>query len=375
MASRKGEVARGPAATVQPFPARRATSRDVAAAAGVSQATVSNVINHPEKVTAATRDAVLISMAELHFVVHGPARLLRAGQATAIGLCVPDVSNPFWGEVTRGASAAAAQHGSALLVCSSEESPAQEVDLLRVLERQRVAGVLIAPVEPDLEPLDRLTQRGTPVVLLNRHDPRHRLPSAAVDDTAGGMLVGEHLLSLGHRRIAVVNGAQSISWCADRWDGIRQSVQEAGLDPQKVLHEVPVETQRASEGDRVAAAVRAITPRVTAVFCVNDLLALGLLRGLTQLNVRVPEDVSLVGYDDDDFTEMLLPSLTTVRQEPYRLGHFACARLLLEAESGERLVATAAGVRAPFQTRLIVRESVRRRTERQSAARVAAAVP
>lgn len=336
----------------------RATSRHVAAVAGVSQATVSNVINHPDLVAAETRERVRAAMDKLNFVVHEPARLLRAGRAAAIGLCVPDVSNPFWGEVTRGAAAAATEHGSALIVCSTEESAVKEGDFLRLLEQQRVGGILIAPLEPELAQLDRVVERGTPVALLNRHDTRGLLPFVTVDDVEGSRLVGEYLLALGHRRIAVVNGSTAISWCADRWRGICLAVEAAGLNPEDVLHQVPVDAQKASEGQRVASDVLELAPRVTAVFCVNDLLGLGVLRGLSQRGVSVPRDVSLVGYDDDDFTEMLLPALTTVRQEPYRLGYAAAARLIQHKVLGSRsAVEVDATVLVP---ELVVRESARR---------------
>ena len=339
-------------------PRARATSRDVAALAGVSQPTVSNVINHPDQVAPATRDRVRAAMDALDFVVHEPARLLRAGQTTAIGLCVPDVSNPFWGEVTRGVGAASTEHGAALIVCSTEESAVKEGDMLRVLEQQRVAGILVATLEPNLAELDRLVDRGTPVDLLNRQDTRGLLPFASVDDVEGGRLVGQYLLSLGHRRIAVVNGPEAISWCADRWSGMCLAVEEAGLDPSEVLRQVPVDAQKASEGDRVASAVTEIVPAVTAVFCVNDLLALGVLRGLIQMGINVPRDMSLVGYDDDDFTEMLLPALTTVRQEPYQLGYSAAARLIQRKVMGRPAPSYVDGT--TFPPRLVVRESARR---------------
>ncbi len=336
----------------------RATSRDVAAASGVSQATVSNVINHPDLVAPETRERVREAMDKLDFVVHQPARLLRAGRAAAIGLCVPDVGNPFWGEVTRGAAAAATEHGAALIVCSTEESAAKEADLLRLLEQQRVGGILVAPLEPDLTELDRVVERGTPVALLNRRDKRGLLPFVTVDDVEGARMVGEYLLALGHRRIAVVNGSTVISWCADRWRGICLAVEQAGLDPEDVLYQVPVDAQKASEGERVASDVLELAPRVTAVFCVNDLLGLGVLRGLTRRGVSVPKDISLVGYDDDEFTEMLLPALTTVRQEPHRLGYSAAARLIQRKVLGSPTSAEVAG--SILVPELVVRESARR---------------
>jgi LacI family transcriptional regulator len=337
----------------------RTTSRDVAALARVSQATVSNVINHPELVAKDTRERVRAAIEELNFVVHEPARVLRAGRAaTAIGLCVPDVSNPFWGEVTRGAGAVAAEYGYALIMCSAEESAAKEGDLLRVLEEQRVAGILVAPVDPDLARLDRLAAQGIPVVLLDRDDARGALPFVTVDDVEGTRLVGEYLLNLGHRRIAVVNGAVSIPWCADRWRGMRLAVRQAGLDPKDVLCHVQVDAQKASEGEGIAPVVMQI-PGISAAFCVNDLLALGLLRGLTQRGVRVPQEMSLVGYDDDDFAEMLSPSLTTVRQEPYQLGYAAGAMLIQGEVAGAHAVGGVDAGRWTLAPELIVRESAR----------------
>ena len=337
----------------------RVTSRQVAAAAGVSQATVSNVINRPDVVAPETRERVLAAIGELGFVLNEAARQLRAGHSATLGICVPDISNPFWAEVTQGAESAAADQGFVLVICSSDQSVDKEGRLLHVLEAQRVAGVLTSPATSDLSPLLNLAERGTPVVLLDQRDPTRRLPFVAVDDLFGARCVGEHLFRLGHRRVAVVNGPHSVPWCAERWEGMRQAAHQQGLDPDRALVELTVPELKAAHGERAVPALLE-GERPTAVFCTNDLVALGVLRGLTQHGLAVPHDISLVGYDDDEFAELLSPPLTTVRQEPFHLGHSAVELLL---QTGADLGGSAERRGQPglvLPPKLVVRESTAR---------------
>ena len=314
---------------------QRVTSRDVAREAGVSQATVSNVLNHPQQVAPATRERVLQVIERIGFVVDEAARQLRAGRSTTLGMSVLDTGNPFWGEVMNGAADAAAEHGFVALVGSSNESRDKEARYLRSFREQRMAGLLVAPVDTDLSVLVKVAADGCPVVLLDYRDPSGRLPYVGVDDVRGASLVGEHLLDLGHRRIAFVNGPPTIPWCADRREGLHRAVRARGLDPEVAVTELRVSRLTAAEGQR--AVTEQVAPLlgtgVTAVFCANDLIALGALRALQMLGIAVPQQVSLVGYDDDDFAEMLSAPLTTVRQQPYLLGQ-AAARLVLRLIEG-----------------------------------------
>src|ERR1043165_2654454 len=187
--------------------------KDVAVRAGVSIGTVSNVLNRPDKVAEATRDQVLAAIAELGFVRNSSAAQLRAGTSRSLGLIVLDMANPFFHDVAKGVEDIATELGYAVVLCNSDEQATREDRYLQVLEEQRVRGVLITPVEISSDRLDALRRRGTPTVLVDRHDPRVNCCSVAVDDVAGGELAGAHLVAEGHRRIAYFSGPLTIRQC------------------------------------------------------------------------------------------------------------------------------------------------------------------
>jgi LacI family transcriptional regulator len=307
--------------------------KDVASLAGVAVGTVSNVLNHPDLVRPLTRARVEAAMEQLGFIPNGSARQLRAGRSRCLGLVVLDVTNPFFTEVARGVEDYAQAAGYAVILCNSDEADDKERRYLRVLEEQRVRGILITPVHGRAPELRRIRERGTPVVLLDRPGSAGQC-SVAVDDRRGGEIAVSHLLGLGHRRIALVNGPVAIRQCADRRRGALRAVERAGLDPAAVLTEVTVPAMNARAG--AAAAVELLGqgpgPRPTAVFCTNDMLALGLLRRLGQAGVTVPADLAVVGYDDIEFAADAAVPLTSVRQPKYQLGRAAAELLLDEAD-------------------------------------------
>jgi LacI family transcriptional regulator len=315
--------------------------KDVASLAGVAVGTVSNVLNHPDLVRPLTRARVEAAMEELGFIPNGSARQLRAGRSRCLGLVVLDVTNPFFTEVARGVEDYAQAAGYAVILCNSDEADDKERRYLRVLEEQRVRGILITPVHGRAPELRRIRDRGTPVVLLDRPGSAGQC-SVAVDDRRGGEIAVSHLLELGHRRIALVNGPVAIRQCADRRRGALRAVERAGLDPAAVLTEVTVPAMNARAGAAAAddllsavtsGAVASGAPaRPTAVFCTNDMLALGLLRRLGQAGVAVPGDLAVVGYDDIEFAADAAVPLTSVRQPKYQLGRAAAELLLDEAD-------------------------------------------
>jgi LacI family transcriptional regulator len=315
--------------------------KDVASLAGVAVGTVSNVLNHPDLVRPLTRARVEAAMEELGFIPNGSARQLRAGRSRCLGLVVLDVTNPFFTEVARGVEDYAQAAGYAVILCNSDEADDKERRYLRVLEEQRVRGILITPVHGRAPELRRIRDRGTPVVLLDRPGSAGQC-SVAVDDRRGGEIAVSHLLELGHRRIALVNGPVAIRQCADRRRGALRAVERAGLDPAAVLTEVTVPAMNARAGaaaaDELLSVVRSGAGRAgpgrgpTAVFCTNDMLALGLLRRLGQAGVAVPGDLAVVGYDDIEFAADAAVPLTSVRQPKYQLGRAAAELLLDEAD-------------------------------------------
>jgi LacI family transcriptional regulator len=309
--------------------------KDVASLAGVAVGTVSNVLNHPDLVRPLTRARVEAAMEELGFIPNGSARQLRAGRSRCLGLVVLDVTNPFFTEVARGVEDYAQAAGYAVILCNSDEAHDKERRYLRVLEEQRVRGILITPVHGRSPELRRIRDRGTPVVLLDRPGSSSQC-SVAVDDRRGGEIAVTYLLGLGHRNIALVNGPTAIQQCADRRWGAYRAVEQAGLDPSEILKEVTVPAMNprggAAAADDLLTSANKTNKTPTAVFCANDMLALGLLRGLSQAGVSVPGDLAVVGYDDIEFAADAAVPLTSVRQPKYQLGRAAAELLLDEAD-------------------------------------------
>jgi LacI family transcriptional regulator len=310
--------------------------RDVAAEAGVSVGTVSNVLNRPEAVAPATRARVEEAIAALGFVRNESARQLRAGRSRTVGLVVLDVANPFFTDVARGVEEAVAAEGLAVVLCDSAEQADREQRYLDLLEEQRVQGILITPVEGVGTRLRQLRQRGMPVVLVDRWASTRSFCSVSVDDVYGGELAATHLVDRGHQRIAFVGGPFGIKQVADRHEGARRVLAAAGL-PEAALVRVETAALNFSSG-RAAGAQIAELPagrRPTAAFCANDLLALGMLQEMTRRQLRVPGDLAIVGYDDIDFAGAAAVPLSSVRQPRDDLGR-AAAELLIEETAEDR---------------------------------------
>ncbi|WP_341978256.1 LacI family transcriptional regulator [Microbacterium sp. LTA6] len=327
--------------------------KDVAATAGVSVGTVSNVLNQPDRVAPATAERVLRVIRELGFVRNDAARQLRAGRSRSIGLVVPDVGNPFFAEVARGAEDRAAEAGLTVLLGNSDENPTRQAAHLELFREQRVNGLLVTPVSDDLTALRALKEAGVPVVFVDREDPDQEFASVAVDDVEGGRLAVAHLLDRGRRRIAFLAGPTSIPQVAHRLQGARAAVDAVGGATLEVIERggLTVLNGRAAGEDIVA---RVPADRPDAVFAANDLLAVGLLQAFALGGgIRVPEDIALVGYDDIDFAAATVVPLTSVSQPARMLGWTAVDLLLKETSEEPR--DHDRSVR--FQPQLVVRES------------------
>jgi LacI family transcriptional regulator len=307
--------------------------REVAKRAGVSLGTVSNVLNRPEIVAEETRQRVMQVIEEIGFVRNGSARQLRAGRSQHIGLVVLDVANPFFTEVARGVEDLANEKGYVVILCNSDDSVEKESHYLHVLTEQRTQGVLITPVQSDAGYLQQLRQRGTAVVLLDRPSRSKDLCSVSVDDVRGGELAAAHLMQQGHTCIGFVHGPLSIRQCADRRRGVLKAVKAAGLDPDHAIVDITTRAQNAREGEESVEKLLSARSRPTAVFCANDLLALGVMRRLIKLGLSIPGDMALVGYDDVEFASVLATPLTSIRQPKYELGRAATELLLDEADN------------------------------------------
>jgi LacI family transcriptional regulator len=317
--------------------------KDVAALAGVSIGTVSNVLNRPEKVSEQSARRVQDAIKKLGYVRNDAARQLRAGRSRSIGLIVLDAGNPFFSDLARGAETTAAAHGLVVLLGNSADDPVREAGYLDLFEQQRVSGVLISPIGSSLTRLERMNDRGIPVVLVDRDSRSPAISSVSVDDVSGGRLAVEHLLSLGRTRIAFLGGPQSIRQVADRLAGAREAVSKA---PGASLEVIDTEFLSVIGGRNAGSAIAERAPgnRPDGLFCANDLLAIGVLQALVLLgDVRVPGDMALIGYDDIHFASVAVIPLSSIRQPSGLLGATALD-VLLERSTGT----------APTQPRSIV---------------------
>lgn len=312
--------------------ARSASVKDVAVAAGVSLGTVSNVLNRPDRVSPATRDRVRQAMLDLGFVRNESARHLRSGTSRTLAFVMLDAGNPFFTDVAQGVEGAAEDADLTVMLFNSANRSDREGAHLALLEQQRVQGVLVTPVDPDSTSLDELAARGTPVVIVDRRRQDDSFCSVAVDDVLGGRLAVEHLLDRGHTRVAVIGGPDDLGQVRDRLKGAREAWAEAGRPDEALVHLATPALDVAAgreAGDRLAGLPAARRP--TAAFCLNDLVALGLLQQAIGSGTRVPEQLAIVGYDDIDFAAAAAVPLTSVRQPRQELGRRAAALVLEEA--------------------------------------------
>jgi LacI family transcriptional regulator len=305
--------------------------KDVAASAGVSVGTVSNVLNRPELVAEVTRRRVQRAITSLGFVRNESGRQLRAGQSRTIAYVTLNASNPFFADVARGVEEVARAQGLALFICNSDSDEAREADYLELLLHHRVRGALVSPVGDEAPALELMQSHGVPIVLVDRRAGR-RGCSVGVDDVEGGSLAVAHLRQQGHERIAFVGGPVSMVHVADRLEGSRQAMEASGR-PADGLVVVETTALNVAEGRR-AGSVLAGFPRArrpTAAFCANDLLALGLLQQMTHVGIAVPGELAIVGYDDIEFASAAAVPLSSVRQPRDLLGRTAAELLLAES--------------------------------------------
>ena len=327
--------------------------RDVAKAAKVSVGTVSNVLNRPEVVAPETLARVQGTIKDLGFVPNGFARHLRSGHSRTLGLIVPDVANPFFTEVARGVEDAASKRDYAVFLCNSDESASKEDRYINVLIEQQVRGVLITPTDVKSDRLDAMRDRGIAVALVDREIKGRKQCSVSVDDVHGGQLGIEYLTGLGHSDIAWVCGPDSIPQVADRGAGVAKAAKFAGAK----VETIRVSLMNTTQGEEAAKKILALKTTPTAIFCANDLVALGVMRTLRENKFKIPEQVSVLGYDDIEFAASAAVPLSSISQPAYQMGVTAADLLLNECEEAD----THEHQQIRFQPQLVERASTGKR--------------
>ena len=331
------------------------TIRDVAAAAGVSPATVSRVLNGKEDVGADLRRRVLGTVTELGYRRNGPARSLRTRAAQVLGLIISDITNPFFTAVVRGAEDEAQLAGYSVVLANADEDVAKEARYLEVAAAEQMAGVLLSPASSDRTSIDVLVERGIPVVTIDRRLTAAPVDTVTVNNHQAAREATAHLVGQGCRRVGLVAGPVQTTTGARRLAGYRAALRDAGrtFDPALIAY---ADFRTAGGYAATGQLLRQRRPPDGLLFA-NNLMTVGGLQAIAEAGLAIPDDIAVVGFDDAIWATALRPPLTVVAQPTYEIGQTA-ARLLLRRVSGEKFTPRDVVLRA----RLIERASSQRAT-------------
>ncbi|HEY6017946.1 MAG TPA: LacI family DNA-binding transcriptional regulator [Gaiellaceae bacterium] len=333
------------------MPPPRPTIREVASAAGVSIATVSRVLNGRPDVAPQTREAVLRAVRDRGFSTNRSARALSGGRTGLVGFTLPIVHAAYFSSILSGAAEALYEQDMRLVLCPTLHEHEREVTLLDRLMHGTTDGAVLTLPEETNEELKALQRLGYPFVVVDPRVPLDEgIPAVSAAHAAGGRAATEHLLSLGHRRIAAITGPAGWMASTERLNGYRSALAAAGVMPDPAL--VVESSFEIDGGEHAAAGLLALPEPPTAIFGFNDNIAIGAMRAARARGLRVPDDLSVVGFDDSEQAAIAVPALTTIRQPLAELGRMAVSLLLrlLERQRVESLSVELA-------TRLVVRES------------------
>lgn len=336
-----------------PAGTERVTIGHVARAAGVSSTTVSHVLSGKRPVGAATQTKVLAAVRELGYRPNSVARSLRTRRSQMIALIVPDITNPFYGVVTRGLADTLDDAGYRSYVCNTDGSAQRERDFVDDALDRGVDGLVMASVR--LQPADVVTisRARKPLVLLGDSAENPGVDQVTVDDRAGARMATEHLIAGGAERVAMITGPAGTS--PDRVKGYADALAAAGRSFDPLLTREG--TWMRDSGRTGMLSLMAMDPRPDAVFCANDLMAIGAMDAARELGLAMPEDVALVGFDDIEAAALLTPPLTTVVNPAYEIGEAAGRLMLDRTVTGKRSVPEGASRRVVLPCRIAERRS------------------
>jgi DNA-binding LacI/PurR family transcriptional regulator len=304
-----------------------ATLKDVANAAGVSVSTVSCVVNRTKFVSPQLARRVEEAIKALNYRPNTLARGLRTNQTYTLGLVTSDITNLYFAELARGVEDRAERDDYTVFLCNTDAEPRREAKYVQRLLSRQVDGIIFTSVRRDDETVKRLVEEGFPLVLINRRIPGVEADYVGTDNVRGAARAMEYLISLGHTRIGFISGSAFSSASADRREGYLQTLAKAGLLSEPEL--IQEGDLRWKTGCAAAHRLLTLPNPPTAIFATNDLMAFGVLEVAAEMGRQIPEDLSVVGYDDNQTAALPGIQLTTVRQPAYEMGQMA-AEILLE---------------------------------------------
>ncbi|WP_249336235.1 LacI family DNA-binding transcriptional regulator [Sinomonas gamaensis] len=330
---------------------RTPSMKDVARLAGVSLGTVSHALNKPEKVSERSLAKVRAAVEQLGFVPNSAARSLAAGASRTVGLVLTDIDNSLFVDIARGAEDQARRAAHALLLANSDIDFNRQESYLDIFDEARVAGILFAPMNASLEGVDRVRRHGRRVVLVNLAQGRKDCCAVISDEELGGYMAARHLIELGRRRLLFAGGPEEFYAIKERRNGALRAVLEAG---DVTLEIINCRRLKSDEGRKIAAEIANRSPEriPDGILSPSDRIAAGVIHELMARSFSVPDDIAVIGYDNNQFTTEAAISMSTVSQDGHRMGSEAMRLLLDEIENPDHQHRT-----LTLEPRLILRES------------------
>ena len=329
------------------------TIKNVAELAGVHPSTVSRVINNDSRISEKTKNKVLLIIKKLGYTPNAIARGLKTKRTHTLGMLIPDITNPFFAEIARGVEDAANKNNFNVILCNTDDKLKKERTYLEILRGKRVDGLILGTAHIRDKSILELEKKKFPYILVSRNIEGLDKNCIIVDDVAGGIMVTEYLIKLGHRRIAHITGPLTVRAAINRLEGYKFALEK---------HQIEYHEELVEEGDfRIKGGYQAMKKFLelpeppTAIFAANDLLALGAIQAIQKKKYHIPEDFCIIGFDDIRLASFVYPPLTTIRQPMLEMGALAVKMLLKIIEEGEFNQK-----KEVLEPKLIIRESCRK---------------
>lgn len=329
------------------------TLKEVAKKAKVSITTVSRVMNDAAKVNPETRERVERAMRVLGYQPSRVAQRLRTtnGRSKLLGLIIPDIQNPFYSNIVRGIEDVAYGKDYAVILCNSDENSSKEKFYLDVLQSESVDGVILPPIHQHGKMMEGLIDSGIPIVCVDRKLAQSTLDTVVIDNEKGGYLAVSHLLEQGHQRIAILTSSPQFSSFEERQKGYEKALTEAGIEIDRDL--IREGDPRSSEDARqITHEILKLNPAPTAIFATNNLMTLGVLEAVNEQHLKIPRNISVIGFDDMPWAKAISPPLSVIKQPAYEMGRRAAELFFQRIEDPGR-----EPVQVIMEPKLIVRKS------------------
>jgi LacI family transcriptional regulator len=316
---------------------RYTTIKDIAKVAGVSHTTVYRAINDKPRISQSTKERIISIARELNYQPNVLAQSLVLGRTKTLGLVITTIVNPFYPELARGIEDTARSLGYSIILCSTNFDPLLEKQYIDMLRSRGVDGIIFTSAHIHDPNITSLVEERFPLILVNRRvhgDPlMDSIDYVVVENAKGGFLAVEHLIRMGHERIGVISGPSDSSAVVERLEGVRRAFIEYGLNPASLL--VLEGDFLKPSGYEAAKKFLAMRDSPSAIFGVNDYMALGALEAILDSGLRVPEDVALIGFNDIEFSSLKTVELSTIGQKKYEMGSIAVHTLIERIEKGD----------------------------------------